>query len=235
LLEERRREATREIKEKLVPGMDLSGTVHSFGKHGAVIDLGGVEGFVHLSEIAGHRIERAEDVLKLGESVTVRVLSLEETPKGLRIRLSLKALRPEQPLPAIAPDEVLKGTVASHNNGGLIINTAKGEGFLPLRELGLPPGADHRRAYPPGKEVSVVVTSNAGGKLRFSATQVSQVEERQNYKAYSTGGGQPSAGSLGSLGDLLRGKLKTNEPQPAQAKPEPAAKTQRDDVLRRKR
>jgi len=236
LLEERRREATREIREKLVPGADVEGTVHSFGKHGAVIDLGGVEGFVHLSEIAPHRVERPEDVLKLGESVSARVLSVEETPKGLRVRLSLKALKSEQPPPAIAPDEVLKGTVTGHNNGGLLVSTAKGEGFLPLRELGLPPGADHRRAYPPGKEVSVVVTSKAGGKLRFSATQVSQVEERQNYRAYSSGGQKASTGSLGSLGDLLRDKLKSNEPQPARAgNPEPAAKVQRDDVIRRKR
>lgn len=237
LLEERRREATREIREKLAPGADVAGTVHSFGKHGAVIDLGGLEGFVHVSEIAQHRVERVEDVLKLGESVTARVLSVEEHPKGLRVRLSLKALQPEQAPVAIAPDEVLKGAVTGHNNGGLLINTPKGEGFLPLRELGLPPGADHRRAYPPGKEVSVVVTSNAGGKLRFSATQVSQVEERQNFRAYSKGGSPSAGGSLGSLGDLLRDKLKSGDAtQPAAAvKPGPAAKGSRDDVVRRKR
>lgn len=207
LLEARRQEAAANLREKLVVGADVTGTVHAFSKHGAIIDLGGVEGFIHLSELAGHRVERAEDVLKLGETVTARVLSVEEHAKGLRVRLSLRALAPEAPAPL--PDEVLKGTVVTANQGGLIISTPSGEGFLPLRELGLAPGADHRRAFPPGKELSVVVTSRAGGKLRFSATQVSEVEERKNYQAYSKGSARPQGGaSLGSLGDLLRDRLK---------------------------
>ncbi len=126
----------------------------------------------------------------------------------------------------MVPDEVLKGTVSAANQGGLIVNTARGEGFLPLRELGLPPGADHRRAYPQGKELTVVITSAAGGKLRFSATQVSRVEERKNYQAYSAGGGaKPQGGSgLGSLGDLLRDRLKPG-----------ASSEQPGGVVRRKR
>jgi small subunit ribosomal protein S1 len=224
LLEDRRREVAASLRETLVVGADVTGTVQSFSKHGAVIDLGGLEGFVHLSELAGHRVERAEDVLKHGETVTARVLSVEDHPKGLRVRLSLRALAPEAP-PANVPDEVLKGTVSAANQGGLIVNTARGEGFLPLRELGLPPGADHRRAYPQGKELTVVITSNAGGKLRFSATQVSRVEERKNYQAYSAGGAKPqSGGGLGSLGDLLRDRLKPG-----------ASSEQPGGVVRRKR
>ncbi len=235
LLEEKRREATENLREKLVPGADIGGTVHSYSKHGVVIDLGGVEGFVHISEVAAHRVERAEDVLKLGESVTARVLSVEDSPKGLRVRLSLKALAPEAAAPTAIPEEVLKGTVSAANNGGLIVNTPKGEGFLPLRELGLAPGADHRRAYPPGKELQVVVTSNAGGKLRFSATQVSRVEERQNYRAYSGSGGSGGA-SLGSLGDLLRDKLKAPSEAATSAAPaKPERPAPRTDVTRRKK
>jgi ribosomal protein S1 len=187
--------------------------VASFSRHGAVLDLDGVEGFVHVSELAAGRVERAEDVVKLGEQVRARVLSVEDGPKGLRIRLSLKAL---SNTPAAAPgasppppvDEVMKGVVTRAGQRGVFVQTPVGEGLVPLRELGLPPGGDHRRAYPPGREMSVVVVSRAGGKLTLSATEVARVEERKNYREFSGGSpAAPSGGSFGSLGDVLRTKL----------------------------
>jgi len=79
---------------------------------------------------------------------------------------------------------------------------------VPLKELGLPPGADHRRVYPPGKQFKVVLLNrdSKDGKLRFSAVGVAGVEERRNYKEFSQT--QPhSQKGLGSLGDLFRQKL----------------------------
>ncbi len=210
LLEERRKLAAAGAKERLIVGSEVEGTVQSLSRHGAVIDLEGVEGFIHLSELAPHRVERAEDVVKVGESVRVSVLSVEDGAKGLRVRLSLRALAPEAAAAANAPaDEVLSGTVTRAAQNGVFVQTPLGEGLIPLRELGLAPGADHRRAYPTGKEIKVVVISRAGGKLAFSATQVARVEERKNYREFSGTGApaQPAGASFGSLGDLLRGRF----------------------------
>ncbi|MGC4095296.1 MAG: S1 RNA-binding domain-containing protein [Polyangiaceae bacterium] len=215
LLEDRRREALAGAKERLVVGSDVECTVQQLNKHGAVVDLDGVEGFIHLSELAPHRVERAEDVLRIGERVTARILLVEDSPKGLKVRLSLRALT-STPAVAAAPgaaapvEDVLKGTVTRAAQHGVFVQTSLGEGLIPLRELGLPPGADHRRACPVGKELEVVVVSRAGGKLAFSVTQVARVQERKNYREFA--GSAPSAGAsgggLGSLGDLLRDKLK---------------------------
>jgi small subunit ribosomal protein S1 len=235
LLEDRRREAALGARERLVIGSEVEGVVQAVGRHGAVVDLDGVEGFIHLSELAPHRIERTEDAVRVGEQVRTRVLSVDDTPKGLRVRLSLKALATgaAQPAAVAAPiEEVLAGTVTRATQHGVFVQTAHGEGLVPFRELGLPPGGDHRRVYPPGKELTVVVVNRAGGRLTLSATQVARVEERKNYRDFAGATTGAPAASLGSLGDLLRGKLKgaptsaTSESpaiSPPAARPQPAS------------
>jgi small subunit ribosomal protein S1 len=219
LLEQRRKEAATELAAQLVAGADVDGTVKSLNKHGAVIDLGGIDGFVHISELARHRVERAEDAVTIGDTVRARVLSVEPSDKGPRVKLSMKVLVAPDATHAPAPDEVLRASVISVAARGVTVSTPKGEGYIPHSELGLAPGADHRRAFPAGKELDVVLVSNAGGRIRFSATQVSRVEERKNFRDYGKEGGGPPPSGFGRLGDLLRERLGLPpEPEPA---PEP--------------
>jgi len=228
-LEARRQDQQREILERLVPGAEVEGTVHSTNRHGAVIDLGGIEGFVHVSELAHHRIGSVEEAVSVGDPVRARVLAVEESPKGVRVRLSVKALVDAPPRPAApAPDEVLTGVVTRHSTFGIFVETPTGEGLVPARDLGLAPGADHRRAYPVGREVQVVVTHRdaQSGRLRFSVSGVADVEERRNYREFAAAGrpAPRTSGAMGSLGELLRAKL--DLPAPA-AEPLPAAEPPR--------
>ena len=235
-LSEQRRERERDALERLAPGAELEGTVHAIDRHGAVIDLGGIEGFVHVSELAERRVERIEDVVKIGETVKVRVLSVEESPKGLRVRLSMKAMKqPGSAQQTAGADEVLAAKVVTVLAHGVVVETSAGEGLVPVRELALSPGADHRRAYPVGREFNVVLLSRdaTSGKLRFSATGVSAVEERKNYREFSARGpGQASGATLGSLGDVLREKLGGSARKTA---PEQAPQSDPPGVVRRRR
>lgn len=222
IVEERRRASLGEVLARLTPGKDVEGTIRGINKHGAVVDLDGVDGFIHISELARHRVERVEDVVQQGERLTVRVLSIEESERGPRVRLSRKALEAAAPVVVQgAPDEVLRAKVVGASNGGLTLLTPKGEGYLPIPELGLPPGADHRRAYPVGKELDVVLVSGAGARPRYSAVQVARVQERKNYRDYAQGGSTatPAPVGFGQLGDLLRERLglPPAPPEPAQA------------------
>lgn len=243
LLELERREKENALRETLVPGADLEGTVSSLSKHGAIVDVGGIDGFVHVSELSHKRVDRAEDVVNVGDRVSVRVLAVEQSDKGLRVRLSMKARVDAPEAPAVQVDEVLRAVVVKSTGGGVIVSTPKGDGLVPHAELGLPPGSDHRRAFPAGKELDVVVVARdaARGRLRFSAVGVARVEERQNYRDFAAASGGP----LGSLGDLLRKKLGLPEtpveepapPKPAPSSPPPSSERRADPegIVRRKR
>ncbi|MBK7584102.1 MAG: S1 RNA-binding domain-containing protein [Myxococcales bacterium] len=229
LLEDERRAKEVSVLETLVVGADLDGTVSSVSRHGAQVDIGGLDGFVHISELSHQRVERTEDVVNTGDRVSVRVLAIEQSDKGPRVRLSMRARASAPEAPVVQVDEVLAAVVVKATGGGVIVSTTKGEGMIPHNELGLPPGSDHRRAYPAGRELQVVVVSRdaSRGRLRFSAVGVARVEERKNYRDFAGATG-PGGRSLGSLGDLLRKKLglPDAEPEPAVTKEPEAAPQQ---------
>ena len=89
LLEDQRKQ----ILENLKPGTVVQGTVTSLPDFGAFIDLGGIEGLVHVSEISRSRVKRPKDALKLGQDVEVKVMKIENG--GERISLSMKELEPD--------------------------------------------------------------------------------------------------------------------------------------------
>ena len=127
----------------------------------------------------------------------------------------------------------------------MFVSTSKGDGLIPLRELPLPPGSDHRKLFPVGKELTLVVLdANAQGKLRFSATRVARVEEEQNFRDFAASSAAPAAAEptatapaqkkppattgFGSLGDLMREKFggAAAAAAPKQAAPKQAAPKQ---------
>ncbi len=224
LLESRQQEVAAQMAATLSPGSDLEGIVRATNKHGAIVDLGGLDGFVHVSELSHKRVGSPEDVVGIGDRISVRVISIEQGEKGLRVRLSMKALMERDTSNSAAADEVLEASVVKHTGGGVIVSTSRGEGMVPASELGLAPGADHRRTFPVGKTMTVVVVKT-GDRLRFSVTGVARVEERKNYREFGGGrGGGGSGNSLGRLGDVFRKKLGLPEPEPEpEPKPAPAA------------
>jgi small subunit ribosomal protein S1 len=91
------------VAEKYPSGSVVPGKVTRTEKYGAFVELEpGIEGLVHISELAMHRVWRVTDVVKVGQEVQVKVLSIDPAQK--RISLSLKAAAPE-PVPAAEPEE----------------------------------------------------------------------------------------------------------------------------------
>lgn len=250
LLEEERARAAKSVLERIHVGGEYPGTVSSLQKYGAFIDLGGgVEGLVHVSELAHARVDRVEDVLAVGDAVTVKVLALEPQDKSPipRLRLSIKALTQAPEQPRISADEVLEGSVSRVGSFGVRVMTSKGEGLVPMRELGIPRGSDPHKAFPVGTPVKVVLVHRdaASGKTTFSFSRVASVEENANYRAFTQGSsGAQAAAPMGSFGDLFRGRLglaaparvTANEPRDeGAAKPPPPrepADTSFADVMR---
>jgi small subunit ribosomal protein S1 len=93
LLEEERAAQAVELRTRLEVGAQLEGTVTSVRDFGAFVDLGGLEGLVHVSELSHTRVAHAQDVVKPGQRVKVQVLRIEKDEKGHdKIALSLRAL-----------------------------------------------------------------------------------------------------------------------------------------------
>jgi (E)-4-hydroxy-3-methyl-but-2-enyl pyrophosphate reductase len=90
------------IEEKYIIGTIVKGKVARIASFGAFIELEpGVDGLVHISEVADHHVEKVEDVLKVGDEISVKVLDVD--PEGKRISLSIRATLPPKEKPAPAP------------------------------------------------------------------------------------------------------------------------------------
>ena len=223
LLEEERAERARATRERLAPGAVFEGVVTSVQDYGAFVDIGGVEGLVHVSELAWDRVSRPQDLLKAGEQVQVAVLRIDEDPKkGERIALSVKALaprpeaaptpeRPARPAPPPPPKvgDVVEAGVDKIEPFGVFVRFAGGRGLVPASETGTPRGADLRKAFKVGDVFRALVTAiDEQGRIRLSRTEAEQAAERAEAQEYlARASPRPSGKGFGTLGDLLRAKL----------------------------
>jgi small subunit ribosomal protein S1 len=93
ILEEEEARAREQKFGELKEGAVLRGTVRSVTDFGAFVDLGGVDGLLHVGDMAWHRVAKPSDVVTAGDSIEVKVLKI--TPEGKRISLGLKQLAPD--------------------------------------------------------------------------------------------------------------------------------------------
>lgn len=138
---EREAEAAREqVLRRLREGAILQGRITNVRDFGAFVDLGGIEGLIPIRELSHDRVQRPEDVVAVGDVVSVKVTRIEEDGGRTKISLSLKALAadPWDGITAIAPvGKVLAGQVTRLTDFGAFVRLAAGvEGLLHVSELG---------------------------------------------------------------------------------------------------
>ncbi|MBM4318738.1 MAG: S1 RNA-binding domain-containing protein [Deltaproteobacteria bacterium] len=171
LLEEeeaKKRELTYNV---LREGADLDGRVSSLRPFGAFVDLGGVDGLVHISELTHRHVDDPAEVLRVGQEVRVRVLAIEDG--GRRISLSLKALEQDPWETAEERFPVgckVTGKVVRLQPFGAFVSLAPGiDGLLhvsalsPGRRIGHP-----REVLQEGQQLEVVVSAVDMARQRVS-------------------------------------------------------------------
>ena len=125
------------ILNSLQPGDVRGGVVANLTSFGAFVDLGGVEGLIHISELSWDRVRDAGDVLKPGQSVEVSVLGVN--PDEGRVALSLKRLRPNpwrEVDSRYQVGQLLDGTVTNVVSFGAFVRIEEGvEGLIHISEL----------------------------------------------------------------------------------------------------
>jgi small subunit ribosomal protein S1 len=223
LLEEEQKSKAAETRARLAPGAILRGKVTSLTDYGAFVDLGGLEGMLHVSEIGHARVANPKDVLEIGQEIDVQVLKIEPSrdPKkgGERISLSRKSLEsdPWKEAANRFPEGArITGRVMRLETFGAFVEIAPGlEGLVHISELGGGRRIRHpREALQLGQDVEVTVLGVDLGKRRISLTTQEGREELEAApeRERAEGAGGSSSGSssgatgtgFGSMADFFR-------------------------------
>jgi len=217
LLEEEAAEQAATTLATLREGAVVSGTVSSLREFGAFVDLGGIEGLIHVSELGHERVSNPADVVQVGQRVELKVVKLERGTGGKpgRIGLSLRALAPD-PWDTVrqrfAVGTTTRGIVRRMEQFGAFVELAPGlDGLVHISRIVL----DRRIAHPRqvlsvDQEVDVTVVEIDTEKRRIALSMVesakaakdaAEVEERRDTEAHlaQPGVGQP----LGTFAELL--------------------------------
>jgi small subunit ribosomal protein S1 len=213
LLEEEARERAEKVRAKLAVGAVLPGVVATLKEFGAFIDLGGIEGMLHASELGFSRNQRPSDVLALGQKLEVQVLKIEKTndPKRPeRISLSLKSLQrdPWEDVRAKFPAGTQAvGKVVRVEQFGAFVELAPGvEGLLHTSELASEKQVRHaREVCKVGDTLAVTILALDHERRRISlglGERGDVISQEEREAARAAGG----SGGWGTLGDLLRAK-----------------------------
>lgn len=205
LLEEEERERAREALAKLSEGSVVRGTVTSVTGYGAFVDLGGVEGLLHVSEMSHHRVEDPSEVVSEGDVVEVKVLSIEDDEKGgKRISLSTKALQkdPWEVIEERYPEgATVAGKVVRLEPFGAFVELQQGvDGMVHISELGAGRRVNHpREVVDLGQEVEVKVLSVDPVKRRISLSMAAPTGAADAPSAAEYAEGRKGSGGFGSL------------------------------------
>ena len=137
VLRDERAHKVAELRSSLTLGSVVQGRVISLTDFGAFVDMGGIEGLLHVSEIRRARVAKPEEVLKVGDEITAKIVKL---PKGSeRVSLSMKALEPD-PWDGVAErfknGEKFTGKVLRKSEFGWFVELEPGvEGLLHVSQL----------------------------------------------------------------------------------------------------
>jgi small subunit ribosomal protein S1 len=127
----------KELFETLKSGVIACGVITNITDFGAFVDLGGVEGLVHVSEISWGRVENPADLLQVGQQVKVIVLQVNEVTS--RIALSMKQLSPnpwEELLNTYKPGDIVQAELTSIMRFGIFARLDEGvEGLIHISSL----------------------------------------------------------------------------------------------------
>ena len=223
LLEEEAAARATRTWEKLQVGAVLQGTVTSVREFGAFVDLGGIEGLIHVSELGHSRGRHPSEVVSEGQVLETKVIKVEPAgPEGrARIGLSLRALEPDPWSTAVDRFPVgtsLRGTVRRLEPFGAFVEICPGlDGLVHVSRIALDRRISHpRQVLNVGDEIDITVVSIDLEHRRIGLSMVEQAkrerdqqEQSVRQEAQSTVSEMNERSGLGTLSDLLAAKRDT--------------------------
>ncbi|MBS1870698.1 MAG: 30S ribosomal protein S1 [Actinobacteria bacterium] len=238
VLEEQRREDRERILDRLQPGMIVDGTISNIVDFGAFVDLDGIDGLIHISELSWSHVNHPSEILAIGNTVNVKVLDIDRDRQ--RISLGLKQTQ-EDPWQRVVDTynvgDELEGKVTKVVTFGAFVEILDGvEGLVHISELAQHHVENPREIIQPGDEVKVKILEIDSDRRRLSLS-IKRVEGQiLPLRQPEAAGAEPAAEAdgaslddvpeLGLSEDVFAGEsAPAEEPQAEEPQAEAAAVT----------
>jgi small subunit ribosomal protein S1 len=178
VLEDERKEMRQAILDRLNPGDVVEGTISNIVDFGAFVDLDGMDGLIHISELSWSHVNHPSEVLEIGQTVQVKVLDIDRERQ--RISLGLKQTQTDpwqQVLDHYGEGDVVEGRVTKVVTFGAFVEILPGvEGLVHISELAAHHVENPREVVSQGDPVNVLVLEIDGERRRLSLS-LKRVEE----------------------------------------------------------
>ena len=179
VLEEERKEQRQAILERLQPGLVIEGQISNIVEFGAFVDLDGIDGLIHISELSWSHVNHPSEILNIGDTVQVKVLDIDRDRQ--RISLGLKQTQ-EDPWQRVVDTysvgDELEGKVTKVVAFGAFVEILEGvEGLVHISELAQQHVENPREIVHPGDDVRVKILEIDSERRRLSLS-IKRVEDQ---------------------------------------------------------
>ena len=189
VLEDERKEQRQQILDRLNPGDVVDGTISNIVDFGAFVDLDGMDGLIHISELSWSHVNHPSEVLEIGQEVKVKVLDIDRDRQ--RISLGLKQTQSDpwqQVLESYSEGDVVEGRVTKVVTFGAFVEILPGvEGLVHISELAQHHVENPREVVSQGDAVNVLILEVDAERRRLSLS-LKRVEEGQQPLPRADGG-----------------------------------------------
>ncbi|WP_347860465.1 30S ribosomal protein S1 [Salimicrobium sp. PL1-032A] len=207
VIEDEEKEQKHNVLQSLQEGEVVEGTVQRLTDFGAFVNLGGIDGLVHISQLSHEHVNKAADVVEEGQVIKVKVLSVDRDNE--RISLSLKETQPgpwEGIGQKVSQGDVLEGTVQRLVNFGAFVEVFPGvEGLVHISQISTRHIANPQEVLQEGQQVDVKVldVDEKQKRLSLSIKELDEDQEQKEVESY-----QKEEDSNGfSLSDMIGDQL----------------------------
>ena len=170
VLEEERKEQRQQILDRLQPGAVVEGQISNIVDFGAFVDLDGMDGLIHISELSWSHVNHPSEILEIGQTVKVKVLDIDRDRQ--RISLGLKQTQNDpwqQVLESYHENDVVEGRVTKVVTFGAFVEILPGvEGLVHISELAQHHVENPREVVSQGQAVNVKIIEIDGERRRLS-------------------------------------------------------------------
>ncbi|OGS24595.1 MAG: hypothetical protein A2314_01725 [Elusimicrobia bacterium RIFOXYB2_FULL_50_12] len=171
ILEVGQKELRGKLFATLADGQEFEGTVSGITDFGAFVDIGGVDGLLHIGDIAWHRIKKVSDVLSVGQKVKVKVLKIDREKEKISLGMKQLAARPWDSMDErYQAGSIVAGKITSVTDFGAFVELEPGlEGLLHCSEVSWTErDQSFKKHFKPGQEIEVKIIAIDKQKEKIS-------------------------------------------------------------------